>query len=393
MRTDKKRILLLSAYDAASHRAWRTRLEKLLPEYQWTQLVLAPRNFNWKIRGNSLIWAHKEAETLKQNYDLLIATSMVDLSSLRGFLPELAHIPSIVYFHENQFLYPMAQQRVENIEHQLVPLYSALCCDEIVFNSRFNQESFLEGARSLIKKLPDKLPKSILEKLESSKVIGVPLSLETNPRECLTKENAIKPAATGKPVLELLWNHRWEYDKGPGLLLEVIKMITDQSLPIKIHIVGEGFREQPVEFSEISILLRQHEQKLGLSAAEFGFVDDVGKYQTLQGSCDVVLSTALHDFQGLAIQEACTMGCTPLTPNDLVYPEYLDEKFLYQRGDNDRASALEIVKRLRLWLDIINSNGKLPKAELEDYEQESLRQRYQSLIENMIAANDRNSGI
>ncbi len=403
MITKKKKILLLSAYDAASHKAWRTRLERLLPEYQWTQLALAPRNFNWKIRGNSLIWAHREADILKQDYDLLIATSMVDLSSLRGLVPQLASIPSIVYFHENQFHYPLAQQRAENIEHQLVPIYSALCCEEIVFNSRFNQQSFLAGARSLLKKLPDKLPGSILEKLESSRVIGVPLRLEevriddVRIEEVIIEKASKKHNAENKPeniepsedkLLDLLWNHRWEYDKGPGLLLTVVRMIKDQALPIRMHIVGENFREQPGEFSEIEKLLREHEQDCGLASAEFGFIKDIDSYHELLGSCDVVLSTALHDFQGLAIQEACAQGCTPLTPDDLVYPEYLDERFLYKRADSDEDSAKEIISRLTQWQKIMQSKGDLPKTKLKDYDQQFLRQRYQLLIEELIKENN-----
>jgi hypothetical protein len=51
---------------------------------------------------------------------------MVDLATLRGLIPDLAQIPSVLYFHENQFAYPAGQQRKENVEPVLVPLYSAL---------------------------------------------------------------------------------------------------------------------------------------------------------------------------------------------------------------------------------------------------------------------------
>ena len=98
------RILLLSAYDAMSHKMWRGRLLEMFPEHTWTQLVLPPRHFNWRIRGNSLQWALNEKDLLNQDYDLLIATSMVDLASLRGFIPSIAQLPTLLYFHENQFV-------------------------------------------------------------------------------------------------------------------------------------------------------------------------------------------------------------------------------------------------------------------------------------------------
>ena len=52
-----------------------------------------------------------------------------------------------------------------------------------------------------------------------------------------------------------------------------------------------------------------------------GFVEDLGQYRALLARADVVLSTALHDFQGLSILEATAAGCLPLVPDRLAYPE------------------------------------------------------------------------
>jgi len=80
----------------------------------------------------------------------------------------------------------------------------------------------------------------------------------------------------------------------------------------------------------------------------------------------VVLSTARHDFQGLAIQEACFAGCTPLAPNRLVYPEYLPENLLYQRHESDEATAQLVLERLQQWLTLKQEGQALPKIELEN---------------------------
>ena len=61
-------------------------------------------------------WASTESACLARDYDLALATSMVDLASLRGLIPKLAAVPSLLYFHENQFAYPAGHQRDENIE-------------------------------------------------------------------------------------------------------------------------------------------------------------------------------------------------------------------------------------------------------------------------------------
>jgi glycosyltransferase involved in cell wall biosynthesis len=345
----------------------------MLPQYHWTQLALPPRHFNWRIRGNSLQWALTERATLTKTFDLLIATSMVDLASLRGFIPALAGIPSVLYFHENQFDYPPGRQQESNVEPQLVPIYSAICADRIVFNSTFNRRSFLEGARSLFQRLPDIDADSVLGRLKQSTVIPVPL---------VDSSRHSKPALPGP--LQVIWNHRWEYDKGPELLLQLAHLICQNQLPLRLHIVGEQFRQRPGQFDEIDRLLSAHARANGWEAGSFGFIEQSEDYQALLRSGDVVLSTALHDFQGLAVQEACQAGCTPLAPDDLVYPEYLGAEFLYQRGADDLATAAEICRRLQQWHALKLAARALPKPDLQRYQMTAVASQYNDLFRELL---------
>ena len=375
------RILLLSAYDAMSHKMWRGRLLEMFPEHTWTQLVLPPRHFNWRIRGNSLQWALNEKDLLNQDYDLLIATSMVDLASLRGFIPRVAHLPTLLYFHENQFVYPLSsKQRNNNVEPQLVPLYSALCADAIVFNSNYNRSTFLQGAKELLKKLPDQLSPELLERIEKSEIIPVPL-----------EEFSFEPVTTAmlensKQILDVVWNHRWEYDKGPKLLLSLAQAILAQRLPIRLHVVGQQFRSSPAEFKKIAALLEQHAAALAIDQGSFGFVENREGYISLLRRCDVVLSTAEHDFQGLAIQEACTLRCTPLVPDALVYPEYIDSEFLYpfNESSGDEANCAGILKQLQDWQSMLTKNIALPRVTLDGFSQKTLRPKYAELLERLF---------
>ena len=75
------KILLLSAYAARSHVHWQQMLQSMFPRWEWTVLELPPRHFSWRVRGNALYWSIEEQDTLEQAYDLLIATSMVDLAT------------------------------------------------------------------------------------------------------------------------------------------------------------------------------------------------------------------------------------------------------------------------------------------------------------------------
>ena len=304
-------ILLLSAYDAMSHRYWREGLCSFFDNHHWVCLTLPPRFFSWRIRGNPLSWL--DAPELKHHYDLLIATSMVDLSVLRGLIPSLAKVPTVQYFHENQFAYP-TQGNQRALEPKMVSIYSALAADKLLFNSHFNLNSFFDGLAATLNQFPDFVPKNVPAKMRSkASVIPVPLQDKLfKPAQCIRK-NA---------VLNLVWNHRWEYDKGIDRLLRMAALLPDAGLVV--HIVGQHFRQVPAEFSQLKTLLEQK----GI-LGHWGFIEDTAQYRSLLSKSDVVLSTAVHDFQGLSVMEAVALGCVPLVPNRLAYTELFEEHFRY----------------------------------------------------------------
>jgi len=347
----------------------------MFPEIHWKQLALPPRNFSWRIRSNSLYWASYNRNEICADYDFLLATSMTDLSSLRGLVPQLSRVPTIVYFHENQFAYPSNKQQEEsrktiNIEPLLVPIYTALCADKIVFNTIFNKSTFIEGAMNLFNILPDKFPSSIIEKLESAVVVPVPIeALQTQTMTTIPSE-----------LLEVVWNHRWEFDKGPELLLAIVELAIKQSSPIRFHIVGEKFRQRPPAFDQIESLLSKHTNSLAIEAGAYGYIEEEREYYDLLARCDVILSTAMHDFQGLALQEACLAGCTPLAPNDLAYPEYLPTNFLYDNELNTVDTAQRVMQRLKHLLALKQDKRALPKTDLKRFTKEGLRTAYSELF-------------
>ncbi len=374
MKPTTRRILLLSAYDAVSHRLWRERLARLFDQDSWTQLTLSPRHFSWRIRGNSLLWALTEKPTLEQDYDLLIATSMVDLSALRGMVPSLAQIPTLVYFHENQFAYPGNRQTRPNVEHQLVPLYAALCADHIAFNSHYNRRTFLAGAAALIKKLPDKIPASCYQQLLQSTVLPVPLAQAA-------------PSLAGKTLgpLQVVWNHRWEYDKGPELLYQVVIALIEAKLPIRLHVVGEKFKQIPAQFPKLIERLGNYSELSGIPLGRIGYIESKADYADLLASCDVVLSTALHDFQGLAVQEACLAGCIPLAPNNLAYPDYLPQGYLYSLQADDQKTAQVILQHLNRLIAAKRQNAMPPLVDLSAYLGVAITTQYDEVFSRLLA--------
>jgi len=344
------RILLLSAYDADSHKYWRQGLQKYLPEHHWTVLTLPPRHFSWRIRGNSLSWAFQEQECLQQDYDLLLASSMVDLSALRGFVPKLCSIPTLLYFHENQFAFPQNASQHASVEPQIVNLYGALCADRLCFNSAFNRDTFLQGASNLLRRLPDEVPEGLVERLQiKAQVLPVPLFpcsdglvLEGELKTQWRDSHWLLPGSV-EPMLRIVWNARHEYDKGPKQLLALVQALEARGVSFKIAVLGQQFRRSPEEFGTLK---NQFSHRL----AWFGYLNSATEYRQCLASAHCVLSTALHEFQGLAVLEAIAEGCIPVLPNRLAYPEYVGSQYLYESRVDEQeeaSSAVELLLQVR----------------------------------------------
>jgi glycosyltransferase involved in cell wall biosynthesis len=320
------KVLLLSAYDAASHRRWWQVLRKNFPAWDWQILTLPARFFSWRVRGNSLTWALKQRGELVKGYDILIATSMTDLATLRGLVPELCKIPTLLYFHENQFEYPKNRGEHGLLEAQMVSLYSALAADRLAFNSAFNRTSFFQGVEALLARLPDQVPVGIVELLrEKSQVLPVPIDIGKKVATAKYEdENNAKRCSANK--LSVLWNHRWEYDKGPDRLLAVVKRLAEMPHIFVLNIIGQQFRSQPDEFGKLELLISR---TANIQLGHWGFVESVDEYWRILAANDVVLSTATHDFQGLSVLEAVAAGCSPLVPRRLAYLELFEAKYHY----------------------------------------------------------------
>ncbi len=340
------RVLLLSAYDAVSHRYWREGLVDAFAEHKWEVQTLPPRYFNWRIRGNSLTWAFNQQEVLTQAYDLVIATSMTDLATLRGLVPSLAQCPTILYFHENQFAYPQNDQAHGGLEARMVTLYSALAADHVLFNSDYNRVTYITGVETLLKKLPDGVPPDVVSTiLNKSAVLAVPLR----------KRNVqMRAEKSGNSCFTILWNHRWEYDKAPDRFFAALVKLKEAGINFKVNVVGQQFRQQPDVFEQHYIFLKDH-----INA--WGMVEQV-RYEALLRESHVVVSTALHDFQGLAVLEAVAAGCVAAVPDRLAYQEYIDTDQRYKSFLNDPAQESQCLSERLISLAGDFAQGHLDQA-------------------------------
>ncbi len=325
-------------------------------------MSLPDRHFYWRVRSNALSFAYQHEDLSHTDFDLVVATSMVDLCNLRGLLPHLASVPAVLYFHENQFAYPTRNAANSNlINAQLTSVYSALCATRLVFNSHHNQETFLSGAAALFKKMPDGTSKDMLLHLPAiSDVIPVPVLLKSYPARHFSRDDCIG----------IIWNHRWEYDKQPMVFFEAIQKLIKAGVSLKVHVMGQAFRESPDCFAEFKSTYPSHIGTWGYQSME--------DYHRILRSAHIVVSAALHDFQGLGMLEAIQSGCTPVAPDRMAYPEYVPPELLYSVGESIDAGA-EAEQLFKKLFATINA-GRGGDVDITRYNSELVMPLYQQLF-------------
>lgn len=311
---------LLSAYRSDSHAYWADWLTGAFSDIDWRKLELPGRHFRWRIRGNPLSWLTQLPD---DQPDVIIATSMVDLATLKGLHPGLATVPAMYYFHENQFAYPAGEHQVRSIEPQMVQLYGALAADRCVFNSRYNLESFLQGIDALLDNMPDAVPDNV-SYLIRSKASVLPVPVRPIP-------------ASDKNSKLVLWNHRWEYDKQPGVFADAMIQLHESGVDFELALLGARPAVAPAALQQLRDIMPQR--------IVYDGKVDTKTYRRILGEARIVVSTSRHEFQGLAIMEAVSAGATPLLPDSLCYPEYYAPPYLYRDG---HVNAL--VTKLGGWL-------------------------------------------
>lgn len=334
------------------------------PEWNWTVLAMPPRHFSWRIRGNALHFADSLSK-LDTKFDLVLASSMVDFSTLLALRPELATVRSLLYFHENQLAYPLSDKQHRSLEPAMVNIYAAMASSRVIFNSEFNRVTFLDGLRALLGKFPDCVPRGIVDSIqEKSEVLPVPLddSLfehEGNDVDC--GENSI------------VWNHRWEYDKSPERLLAFLQALPDD-FELAVHVLGQSFKNSPKCMADIKARLTAT-GRLG----RWGFVKSRDEYLAILKRSKYVLSTALHDFQGLSILEATALGCLPVVPDRLAYREFIPERYRYQ-GYLSGARAIELEASSAVELITSMANQDVNRVLLPHLSWQTLESRWRAAI-------------
>lgn len=302
------KLWLVEPYYTGSHQAWADGY-RAHSRHDVRLLTLPGRFWKWRMQGGAVTLAHK-VRALNERPDLVLASDMLNLPVFLTLAGEgLATMPVALYFHENQLTYPLQSGEKRDLHYGFINFVSALRADAVLFNSAYHLEAFFEELPRLLKHFPDYNELWAVDALRGKSQV-LPLGLD------LVRFDAHRPrqATTGRPLI--LWNHRWEYDKDPETFFRAIYALADEGLSFGLILLGESFRNWPAEFLEAR-------QRLARHIVHFGYAEDAETYARLLWQADVVVSTALHEFFGAAIIEACHCGCFPILPRRLSYPELI----------------------------------------------------------------------
>ena len=317
MDSDQPRILLLEPYFGGSHQAFLTGLMEAV-DCRFTLLSLPARK--WKMRMQlAAPWFAERIFSLVDRgdcFDAVLTSTFLDVAVLRSLLYRRnIQQPVAVYFHENQFSYPGQIPDPGRFQFSSINFTSALCADSLAFNSTYNLESFLTGIRWYLKKASDI---DLVHLEETIRARSIVLSPGMDFRDI---DAAPEPERSPLPVI--VWNHRWEHDKDPETFFETLFALSG-TCDFRLIVLGEHFSTQPEIFRRARELLAER-------ILHFGFAENRSEYARLLKCGTLIVSTALHEFFGMAVLEGVRAGCRPLVPDRLSYQELFPDQYRYSK--------------------------------------------------------------
>jgi len=367
-------ILALQPYYGGSHKAfldgWAAH-----SRHEWTILGLPPNKWKWRMRHAAVTLADACRTRLSEGarWDVLVCSDMLNLAEFKGLVgAPIGQMPGLVYFHENQLTYPCQVESERDLHFGVTNFTTALAADEVWFNSEFHRTEFLEALPQLLSLMPDNQMLDRVDVIRSRSHVRHP-GIETLPRR-----GSRRP---GPP--HILWVARWEHDKQPRLFFDALEVLREQGIEFRLNVLGQRFSQSPAVFDTARKRLAGH-------IDHWGYLESREEYtQTLLDS-DIVVSTADHEFFGIAVVEAIAAGDWRVLPNRLAYPEILSTdrvkepgRFFYEGTQESLVKTLQellpLVESGQLW----GTDGERLSGAMQEFQWESLSPRYDAELEQL----------
>lgn len=301
------RVALVEPYLGGSHRAWADGYAEH-SSLDVSVFGLPAINWKWRMQGAHVTIAEQMVGDARLDgpFDVLLCSDMVDVGGLLGLLRDRAGRPSVVLFmHENQLTFPLPQGERRDLTYAMTNWTSMLAADVVAFNSEHHRDDWFGALPGLLRAMPDVRHTALIEAVRHRSVVlpvGIDIAALTEP-----------PRVRGPRPL-VLWNQRWQWDKGPDRFVGAMVGLAESDDSFDIAVAGARGDDMP-EHDRLRAALGERIVHDGLAPPD--------EYRRLLRSSDVVVSTARHEFFGVAVIEAMAAGAFPVLPDGLAYPEHV----------------------------------------------------------------------
>jgi len=362
-------IVLLDSFYTGSHKQWAINL-KQNSKHQITIFSMKGIHWKWRMHGGAITLSQQLNES-KIIPDLILVTDMIDVGIFKSLLnSKLKNIPIILYFHENQLMYPKSNldsdiTKNRDNHYGFINFTSALIANKVIFNSKFHQNGFLKALQNFLKKFPDySLIENIKQIEKKSTILPIGIHMDKS-----LKIDSLKHPQT------ILWNHRWEHDKNPDLFFKILFQLKNEKIPFKLNVVGENFKNSPQIF-------KTAQNELNERILNWGYLNSREDYFKTLNQSDILPVTSIHDFFGISTVKAMGYNVFPLLPNRLAYPEHIPPKLktkcIYESDE-------DLYLKLKKYLENgIPDNFSEIQNHIFKYEMSSVIKNYDELFEKSI---------
>ena len=364
------KILIIEPYFTGSHKQW-AESYKRNSSHNIKILSLKGQFWKWRMHGGAITLA-KMFNAMDWLPDLIFATDMLDLNTFLSLTRNKSNgIPTAIYFHENQLSYPWSPsdrdiKNKRDSHYGFINYSSAFAADKVFFNSEFHMKSFFNALIPFLKQFPDYQELDtvdVIKKKSEVLYLGMDLRRFYN----YTFERDLKP--------NILWNHRWEYDKNPQSFFSILKKVKNGGNDFGLIILGENFSKSPKIFEE-------SKKEFVNQIVHWGYVDSFEEYAKLLWKSHIIPVTSNQEFFGGSVMEAIYCGVWPILPNRLTYPELLPSEM---HSENIYNTDEELINKI-CWA--IANHQKLNQSKLatisEKFDWQVIAPEYDRKLEAML---------
>nr|XP_015287649.1 glycosyltransferase-like domain-containing protein 1 isoform X9 [Macaca fascicularis] len=363
-------ILIIEAFYGGSHKQLVDLLQEELGDC--VLYTLPAKKWHWRARTSALYFS--QTIPISEHYRTLFASSVLNLTELAALRPDLGKLKTILYFHENQLIYPVKKCQERDFQYGYNQILSCLVADVVVFNSVFNMESFLTSIGKFMKLIPDHRPKD-LESIIRPKcqVIYFPIRFPDvsrfMPKHKTTHlKKMLSLKGNGGTVLSMALPFQPEQRDSEGLL-------KNSNSECDAHCGLDTARREYLGNS----LRQESDLKKSTSPENSSSHRGENKQNLTVNPCatlggDANQQRLLHIVWPHRWLEAVYCGCYPLCPKDLVYPEIFPAEYLYSTPEQLSKRLQNFCKRP----DIIRKH--LYKGEIAPFSWAALHGKFRSLL-------------